>query len=71
MKLLKTNISRRAIRTTVEDETEAFVRWVARKPYHESTKLPAMYVLNEDYGMDGPEDDDGGDYYDNDDGDDD
>ncbi|KAJ6546431.1 hypothetical protein DFH09DRAFT_1171031 [Mycena vulgaris] len=47
---LMTNISKRAIRTTVEDEQEAFVRWVTRKPYHEETKLNAMWSFEEGEG---------------------
>ncbi|KAJ7684913.1 hypothetical protein DFH06DRAFT_1277443 [Mycena polygramma] len=44
---LMTNISKRAIRTTVEDEQEAFARWVAREPFHEETKLNAIYSYEE------------------------
>jgi len=46
-KFLMTNISKRAIRNTVEDEQEAFVRWVTRQPYHEETKFNAMWYLEE------------------------
>ncbi|KAJ7497784.1 hypothetical protein FB451DRAFT_1335825 [Mycena latifolia] len=46
-KFLMTNISKRAIRTTVEDEQEAFVRWVTRQPYHEETKFNAIYHYEE------------------------
>ncbi|KDQ15211.1 hypothetical protein BOTBODRAFT_174059 [Botryobasidium botryosum FD-172 SS1] len=46
---LKTNISRRAIRTSVDEEMEAFVRWVGKQPWHLSTKLNAMYEINEDF----------------------
>jgi hypothetical protein len=45
--ILRTNISRRAIRTSVQDEIEAFVRWVGRIPYHESTRLAAHYYYGE------------------------
>ncbi|KAJ7578019.1 hypothetical protein C8J56DRAFT_364210 [Mycena floridula] len=43
--MLTTQISKRAIRTTVADELDAFVRWVGRKPYHEGTTLQAHYCL--------------------------
>lgn len=44
---LMTNISKRAIRTTVEDEQEAFVRWVTRQPFHEETKINGVYAFEE------------------------
>lgn len=46
--ILKTNLSRRAIRLDVQDEMESFVRWVGRVPYHEDTNLNAMYAYNDD-----------------------
>ncbi|KAJ6547310.1 hypothetical protein B0H19DRAFT_260972 [Mycena capillaripes] len=42
---LLTNISKRSIRMTIEDEQEAFVRWVARQPYHsdDEPKINAVW----------------------------
>lgn len=51
---LMTSISKRAVRTTVEDEMEAFVRWVGREPYLLNTKLPAIFQLLEARGKDTP-----------------
>jgi hypothetical protein len=45
---LMTNISKRAIRTTVDDEQEAFARWVAREPYHEETMFNAHWHYDPD-----------------------
>ncbi|KZV86223.1 hypothetical protein EXIGLDRAFT_622192, partial [Exidia glandulosa HHB12029] len=58
---LKTNLSRRAIRTSTEDEMDAFVRWVGRKPYHSETKLNAVWQMEEmgDGGDGGFSEDDG------------
>lgn len=58
---LKTNLSRRAIRTSTEDEMDAFVRWVGRKPYHSETKLNAVWQMEEmgDGGEGGFSEDDG------------
>jgi hypothetical protein len=58
MNILKTNLSRRSIRTTVDDEMESFVRWVGRVPYHENTKLNAMYALGEMEDLNLSDDDD-------------
>ncbi|KAJ7285588.1 hypothetical protein C8J57DRAFT_641477 [Mycena rebaudengoi] len=44
---LLTAISKRAIRTTVEDEQEAFVRWVTRQPYHDEAEINAMWWYGE------------------------
>ncbi|KAK0474905.1 hypothetical protein IW261DRAFT_1497676 [Armillaria novae-zelandiae] len=38
-------ISKRAIRTSVEEEMEAFVIWVGRKPYHLDSKIHAHFVV--------------------------
>lgn len=55
----RTNVSRRAIRTSENDEGNSFVRWVARAPYERSTKLNGIYVLAETMGREvGSEDDD-------------
>ncbi|KAF8325551.1 uncharacterized protein EI90DRAFT_3146663 [Cantharellus anzutake] len=45
LKYFKTNISRRAIRDSIEDEAAAFVRWVGRKPFEQDTKINAHYWL--------------------------
>jgi hypothetical protein len=45
--ILRTNLSRRAIRTNVQDEMESFVRWVGRVPYHEETKFNAHYQIED------------------------
>ncbi|KAK0185798.1 hypothetical protein F5146DRAFT_1163287 [Armillaria mellea] len=37
-------ISKRAIRTSVEEEMEAFVIWVGRKPYHLDSKINAHFI---------------------------
>ncbi|KAF8212485.1 hypothetical protein K438DRAFT_2010701 [Mycena galopus ATCC 62051] len=55
-RFLMTNISKRAIRTTVEDEHEAFARWVARAPYIQSTTTNALYDLKEEWSESDPED---------------
>ncbi|PBK64475.1 hypothetical protein ARMSODRAFT_1087899 [Armillaria solidipes] len=38
-------ISKRAIRTSVEEEMEAFVIWVGRKPYHLDSKINAHFIV--------------------------
>lgn len=38
-------ISKRAIRTSVEEEMEAFVIWVGRKPYHLDSKISAHFMV--------------------------
>lgn len=43
----RTNVSRRAIRTSENDEGNSFVRWVARAPYETSTKVNGIYLLAE------------------------
>jgi hypothetical protein len=53
---LLTNISKRAIRTTVEDEHEAFARWVARTPYTEQTTTNGIYELLGGYADESEED---------------
>ncbi|KAJ7752106.1 hypothetical protein B0H16DRAFT_1317805 [Mycena metata] len=47
---LLTNISKRAIRVTVEDEHEAFVRWVTREPFHndEDRRVNGLFVVEEE-----------------------
>ncbi|TRM65507.1 hypothetical protein BD626DRAFT_616231 [Schizophyllum amplum] len=50
--MLQTNLSRRAIRTSVPDEMGSFVRWVGRKPYETSTIINAHFV----YGYEGEKD---------------
>ncbi|EJD52355.1 hypothetical protein AURDEDRAFT_158081 [Auricularia subglabra TFB-10046 SS5] len=62
---LVTTISRRAIRVGAgaEEEMDAFVRWVGRAPYEESTKINAIWRLEEAGGFgssdeEGDEDDD-------------
>ncbi|KAJ3837544.1 hypothetical protein F5878DRAFT_622155 [Lentinula raphanica] len=42
---LKTNISKRAIRTSEKDECHAFVRWVGREPYQDTTDLNGIFWL--------------------------
>ncbi|PBK72559.1 hypothetical protein ARMSODRAFT_1016511 [Armillaria solidipes] len=38
-------ISKRAIRTSVEEEMEAFVIWVGRKPYHLNSRINAHFLV--------------------------
>ncbi|KZV86229.1 hypothetical protein EXIGLDRAFT_653432 [Exidia glandulosa HHB12029] len=45
IQIFKTHLSRRVIRTSTEDEMEAFVRWVGRKPFHDETKLNAAFKM--------------------------
>lgn len=40
-------ISKRAIRTSVEEEMEAFVIWVGRKPYHLNSRINAHFLVKE------------------------
>ncbi|KAJ7046527.1 hypothetical protein C8F04DRAFT_1060811 [Mycena alexandri] len=49
---LLTNISKRAIRVTVEDEHEAFVRWVTREPFHndEDRRVNGVFAVEEQGG---------------------
>ncbi|KAJ3730207.1 hypothetical protein C8R42DRAFT_714913 [Lentinula raphanica] len=42
---LKTNISKRAIRTSEKAESDAFVRWVGREPYQDTTDLNGIFWL--------------------------
>lgn len=66
MDVFKTTISRRAIRvgTGADEEMDAFARWVGRAPYEQSTKLNAVWQLEDAGGFgsegseDGEEDDD-------------
>ncbi|KAL1743263.1 hypothetical protein HDZ31DRAFT_65212 [Schizophyllum fasciatum] len=51
--MLQTNLSRRAIRTSVPDEMGSFVRWVGRRPHETGTYINAHFV----YGYDGEKDD--------------
>ncbi|KIK54676.1 hypothetical protein GYMLUDRAFT_1022404 [Collybiopsis luxurians FD-317 M1] len=41
--ILRTNISKRAIRTSETDESRAFVRWVARKPHLKNAKVNMIF----------------------------
>ncbi|KIK64907.1 hypothetical protein GYMLUDRAFT_70870 [Collybiopsis luxurians FD-317 M1] len=41
--ILRTNISKRAIRTSETDESRAFVRWVARKPHLKDAKVNMIF----------------------------
>ncbi|KAF8331422.1 uncharacterized protein EI90DRAFT_3198442 [Cantharellus anzutake] len=45
LRYFKTNISRRAIRDSIEDEAAAFIRWACRKPFEQDTKIHAHYLL--------------------------
>ncbi|KAF9047073.1 hypothetical protein BDZ89DRAFT_1058134 [Hymenopellis radicata] len=42
-----TQISKRAIRTNVQEEMEAFVIWAGRQPYHTSAKINAHYLVED------------------------
>lgn len=44
-------ISKRAIRTSVEEEMEAFIIWVGRKPYHTLPKINAHYLVEDMVGL--------------------
>ena len=67
--MLRTNISRRAIRTSEEDEMAAFVRWVGRRPYHESTVVNGLYWLGGEDMFDDEDEEGGGDKGEGDEGD--
>ncbi|KAE9405412.1 hypothetical protein BT96DRAFT_972558 [Gymnopus androsaceus JB14] len=54
----KTNVSKRAIRTSEKDESQAFVRWVAREPYEMSTNVNGIFVIGSYSGKEGSYEDD-------------
>ena len=41
-----TQISKRAIRVSVEEELEAFVIWVGRKPYYKSSIINGHFMAD-------------------------
>jgi len=49
VELLHSNISKRAIRTSEADESNAFIRWVGRRPYWDpernSEKLNGLFLV--------------------------
>lgn len=47
VEFMRTHISRRAIRDNSEDEMEAFVRWVGRRPHHTEAMIHVVYALAE------------------------
>ncbi|KAJ4464596.1 hypothetical protein C8R41DRAFT_859730 [Lentinula lateritia] len=64
---LKTNISKRAIRISEKDENHAFVRWVGREPYQDTTDVNGIFLVerrsrnredSEDEDAEGEEDED-------------
>uniref|UniRef100_D8Q175 Uncharacterized protein n=1 Tax=Schizophyllum commune (strain H4-8 / FGSC 9210) TaxID=578458 RepID=D8Q175_SCHCM len=46
--MMQTNLSRRAIRTSVPDEMGSFVRWVGRKPHETRPFINAHFVYQEE-----------------------
>ncbi|KAL1762846.1 hypothetical protein FB107DRAFT_198438, partial [Schizophyllum commune] len=46
--MMQTNLSRRAIRTSVPDEMGSFVRWVGRKPHETRPFINAHFIYQEE-----------------------